>query len=236
MDTLPDDKKPHGFDNLEFRFRALNAIPFGRERCAVVRQLPTYDVVSIRTGEYTDEDLLWEASLDFSPPLIFSTREPLLTLEEYYSIVSQSPVRYDSGNDKIRQETMEQWKGILNPRNLLTRSNLEVYFDRNKNRLVYVKNECRSAPTVSTQSNQLPVEPPIFLQVIPADMDDLPDHRKPHQFDNFDFHFHDYRINIRLGERCWAARKLPAYVIAGIRTGQYTDEGYIWESYVRFNE
>ena len=91
----------------------------------------------------------------------------------------------------------------------------------------------------------LPVQPSsvtymgFFLHLIPVDMDDLPDHRKQYNFDNLDFRFGDYELP--LTERAVAVRELPAYDIAGIRTGQFlVDEDgsytHLWEGEVRFDE
>ena len=115
---------------------------------------------------------------------------------------------------------------IINPENLLIRSHLEVYLDRSEkmgNLLVYVKKQCQPAAGLSAQSHPVPAEPCILLHVIPADVDDLPDERKQYEFDNLDFYFNDYRTDIQLGERCIAVRNLPAYDIASIHTGEYTD-------------
>ena len=91
----------------------------------------------------------------------------------------------------------------------------------------------------------LPVQPSstagmrFFLHLTPIDVDDLPDHRKRHGFDNLDFRFKDYKLP--LTERPVAVRERPAYDIAGIRTGQYLvreDGSYtnLWEGEVRFDE
>ena len=91
----------------------------------------------------------------------------------------------------------------------------------------------------------LPVQPSstagmhFFLHLIPVDVDDLPDHRKQYGFDNLDFSFGDYALP--LTERPVAVRELPAYDIAGIRTGQFitNEDGSttpLWEGEVRFDE
>ena len=90
----------------------------------------------------------------------------------------------------------------------------------------------------------LPVQPSsvtdlFFLHLIPVDVDDLPDHRKQYGFDNLDFRFDDYKLP--LTERPVAVRELPAYDIAGIRTGQSLaneDGSYtiLWEGEIRFDE
>ncbi len=99
------------------------------------------------------------------------------------------------------------------------RSDFDVYLSENT--LNYVKEPCAPAD----------VEAKFFLALLPVDVNDLPDHRKQHGFDNLDFRF-DWRGVIFDG-RCMATVALPEYDIIRIRTGQYgpVDGGYdhIWE-------
>ena len=199
-----------------------------RERLSVV---PRLEYVGVRnaSGKLRLDDV--------PPPFVFSRKGPLSTLEgERYSVVSKSPFVTILANDKSRQGSVEEWKRIRNVKNLLIRNHLEVYLDRNENRLVYVKDRCQPAAMFSAQSNQLPAEPRIFLHVIPADVDDLPDHRKRYEYDNLDFYFNDYRVDIQPGARCISVPTLPAYDVVGIRTGEFTDEGRLWEVEVSFDE
>ncbi len=176
----------------------------------------------------------------YAPPFVFSTIGPASTLEgERYHIVWKSPSVTVSATVKAANEVLKGFKRIINPKNLLIRSHLEVYLGRNEkmeNRLVYVKKQCQPAAGLSAQSHPVPTEPAIFLHLIPADVDDLPDHRKQYEFDNLDFHFNDYRPDVQFGERCFAVRRLPAYNVVGIRTGQSTDGGRLWEAAVSFDE
>ena len=89
------------------------------------------------------------------------------------------------------------------------RSNFDVYQDENRNRLIYVRDECSDDD----------IGPLFFLHIVPVDMNDLPDHRKQYSFDNLDFSFAEY--SHECGGTCVAVRKLPEYDIASIRTGQY---------------
>ncbi len=68
-----------------------------------------------------------------------------------------------------------------------------------------------------------------FLHIIPVDKDDLPEHRKRYGFDNLDFGFNPHQYK---GDgNCIAARLLPDYDIARIRTGQYiSSEGRLWRA------
>ena len=90
-----------------------------------------------------------------------------------------------------------------------------------ENRLIYVKEQC-TRDDVATR---------FFLHVDPMSPDDLPDHRKPYGFENFDFQVDQY--GARFGGTCVMGVPLPDYDIAAIRTGQYVEAagGYrnIWE-------
>ena len=98
----------------------------------------------------------------------------------------------------------------------------DVY--RSDNRLYYVRRP-RPKPTGDAR---------FFLHVIPADVSDLPDHRKRWHFDNLDFSFYAHRIPH--STRAIAVRILPDYAVARIRTGQFTSEGRLWDAEVGFEE
>ena len=113
------------------------------------------------------------------------------------------------------------------PRKPLIRSTFDIYL--REDMLFYFREPCdaedRSAP--------------FFLHVFPVDVDDLPDRRRRHGFDNLDFRFNSY--GMRLAEQCVALHELPDYPIARIRTGQYrvNEDGSVtrlWEGEVRFDE
>ncbi len=96
------------------------------------------------------------------------------------------------------------------------RADFDVYLTENS--LVYVKEQCTPEDA----------EPTFFLHLYPVDTNDLPSHRQQYGFDNLDFVFRDHRRPIKEGV-CVARRKLPDYAIATLRTGQFTDEGRVWE-------
>ena len=107
------------------------------------------------------------------------------------------------------------------------------YTDRRGNRV-----KAMTVPSLPVQPSSV-TDMGFFLHLIPVDMDDLPDHRKQYGFDNLDFRFGDYALP--LTERLVAVRELPAYDIAGIRTGQFLvneDGSYtpLWEGQVRFDK
>ncbi len=86
-----------------------------------------------------------------------------------------------------------------------------------EDKLVYIKEAC-------TESD---METPFFLHFDPVDWDDLPPSRRAHGFENRDFVFPKH--GMRLDGKCTAVVPLPKYDVAKIRTGQFTNEGVIWE-------
>lgn len=106
-------------------------------------------------------------------------------------------------------------------------SYFNVYIGENK--LIFLREDCSSED----------VTPKFFLHIDPADVNTLPDERQKFGFDNLDFHLPQYTLPL-LSERrlpflnrCAASIDLPQYSIESIRTGQFNDEGQIWnESFV----
>ena len=65
-DDLPDQRREYGFDNLDFDFRLYGAIFDGK--CAAVISLPQYEILSLRTGQWTrGAGEIWKATLRLSP-------------------------------------------------------------------------------------------------------------------------------------------------------------------------
>ena len=95
------------------------------------------------------------------------------------------------------------------------------------NRLIYTKEQCAEDDTAAT----------FFLHIDPIDVEDLPDDRKQHGFDNMDFGFE--RHGEIVDGDCVATVPLPDYDIAAIRTGQYVpvDGGFqhLWEGEIRLD-
>ncbi len=58
---LTDSRQPHGFDNLDFGLSTYGVRFDGR--CMAVVPLPEYEISSIRTGQYTREGEVWEATV-----------------------------------------------------------------------------------------------------------------------------------------------------------------------------
>ena len=124
------------------------------------------------------------------------------------------------------REAERRFEAVLKTARLLIRDVFDVYLDGN--RLLYVKDHCDI------------YEPRVFLHVIPKNVADIPSHRREYGFDNLDFEF---ARPARLGttQRCVAARTLPAYSIALVRTGQFhrrhrAEDRQVWNRECRFVE
>ena len=106
------------------------------------------------------------------------------------------------------------------------RSDYDVHLTDNK--LIYTKEQCAEDDT----------EASFFLHIDPIDVEDLPDHRKQHGFDNLDFGF-EWQGEI-LDGNCVATVPLPDYDIAEIRTGQFVPVNggfqHLWEGEIRLTE
>ena len=97
---------------------------------------------------------------------------------------------------------------------VLPRSHFEV--EATDAALVYRKAPCEPAD----------LEPRFYLRVFPVNGDALPEERKRHGYDNFNFNFASFGA-LENGA-CAAERPLPDYAIRRIETGQFSDEGVLW--------
>lgn len=100
---------------------------------------------------------------------------------------------------------------------LIARGRFNIYLTDDNN-LIYIREPCHN-PDISDD---------FFLHIIPLRLKDLPEQRRQYEFDGLDFVFFDRGFID--GQRCAAVIDLPDYGIASIRTGQYTDQGQIWQS------
>ena len=95
-----------------------------------------------------------------------------------------------------------------------TRNVFDIYLG--KGNLIFVKDSCIRADTGAM----------FFLHLLPADVNDLPDHRKQYGFDNLDFYFDQH--GGRFDGKCLAVRALPEYDIVGVRAGQFEGNSRFW--------
>ena len=114
----------------------------------------------------------------------------------------------------IRKVTAQSDKAII-------RSVFNVYLDGNH--LIYLKENSRPADTRA----------PFFLHVTPVDDRDLSQNRRQYGFESRSFFFWEYGLKID-GDRYVVMRRLPAYPIRRIRTGQFVKDAqgnyeHLWE-------
>lgn len=85
------------------------------------------------------------------------------------------------------------------------------------NRLIYARESCATAD----------LEAPFLLHLIPEDTADLPLDRREYGYGNHDFDFREY--GAAFDGICLAIVPLPAYDLAGVRTGQFIlGAGRLW--------
>ena len=56
---LPSARRIHGYDNLDFTFQR-RGITLTDGACVIERPLPEYDIIAIRTGQYTETRRIWQ--------------------------------------------------------------------------------------------------------------------------------------------------------------------------------
>lgn len=65
VEDLPGDRPAFGFDNLDYDFGDRGLI--SSQRCAIEIELPDYDIASIRTGQFTDDEgPIWTGEFDLA--------------------------------------------------------------------------------------------------------------------------------------------------------------------------
>ena len=168
------------------------------------------------------------------------------------------PALLTPGNEQIflyrRNGFSAQIAEVIGKSELVIHRDGYVDVHSSRNRLFYIMGEGKeededeedrgnrvkaaTAPSLPVQSSSI-VGSGFFLHLIPVDVDDLPEHRQRHGFDELDFLFDDYALP--LTTRPAAMRELPDYAIARIRTGQFlvNEDGVttpLWDDEIHFDE
>ena len=138
----------------------------------------------------------------------------------HYGIAGFRTGSYEDGQVWIAAHVIQGPKLISEYQSIVSnepaaRAEFDVYLDGDN--LYYVKEPCGLKDTQAL----------FFLHVVPEDLNNLPDHRRRHGFDNLDFGF-DVR-GVAFDGKCAAAAPLPKYGIARITTGQFDGSDRIWE-------
>ena len=152
---------------------------------------------------------------DLSYPVIY-TRE--VHNNTIMSVTTRNPYLLDTATAERHRE---KWRALRAGEPIIS-SDFDVHI--RENMLVYTKEPCARDDT----------EGMFFLHLIPADVADLPDHRRQYGFDNLDFNFD--RRGVIFDGRCMRRIALPEYDITRIMTGQYVlVEGglnYLWRGQI----
>ena len=104
-DDLPEERRPAGFDNLDFSFDQRGVISGGK--CLSIAPLPDYPVKRIRTGQHiTGRGEIWQADVDIPAPAQMRELEaklvnPALVAGGFFDVY------LDGGNVVYRRETCD---------------------------------------------------------------------------------------------------------------------------------
>ena len=101
---------------------------------------------------------------------------------------------------------------------LTAQSDFDIY--SKDGTLIYFKQPCSTADTAAR----------FLLHILPENLVDLPVERRQYGFDNLDFAFSPEGMHFWLGgdQGCMVRVNLPSYGIAGVRTGQFNEQGRLW--------
>ena len=119
--------------------------------------------------------------------------------------------------ERVGAYRTDSYRGVISGR-LVQQAEFDLYSYRHSRRLGFARDGCTASA----------VQAPFFLHIVPTDSGDLPPGRRRYGFDNLDFAFNVQ--GSREKGRCYTSVALPAYAIAHIRTGQYTERGPIWKT------
>lgn len=111
----------------------------------------------------------------------------------------------------------DSYLGVTSGR-LVRKAGFDLYRYRHSRRLGYARKGCTASDVRAT----------FFLHVVPVVAAELPAARRQFGFANLDFSFSP--SGYREKGKCWTTVDLPPYAIARIRTGQYNEQGRLWET------
>ena len=188
---LPPKHKADGFHPTE------NAVDFARvgatfdDACLMTLHLPDYPIAAVQTGQWIPGvERLWTV-FAIPPP----TAETLAIYEKTYQAITASGPP-------------------------AARSGFDLYIDRDRNTLSYLKELCAESDARGR----------IFLSVHPVDMEDLPPDRREIGHASLNFDVAPPHVAIFNG-KCMSTRQLPDYDIKKIETGQWIPGGEgLWDA------
>lgn len=113
---------------------------------------------------------------------------------------------------------------------IINNGQLQLYHFKNK--LIYISENCNES-----------LRAPFFLHAYPVEIDRASPDRRPHGFDNHDFSWKSKQVFTYAEKtvpfwpkKCVAAVAISKYPIDSITTGQFNEEGRLWESRLNFSD
>ena len=188
------------------------------------------DVYPVDVGDISDTSLGYEFnSFNFIDHYVMDTRRHVVVIDlPEYDIANISTGQY-TGNGRIwggtffgpdyaaNVDLIQHVDRVTASRQPIIRDRFDVYLTDNRS-LIYVRKPCYNSDMSSD----------FFVHIFPVSIGDIPENRRQHGFDNFDFAFVNH--GTKDGQKCAAEIDLPDYDIANLSTGQYTDKNQIWQS------
>ena len=232
IDELIKEDRPAVRGNFDVYLTDDRKLVYVADRCETVDPSFSflYDQIYLLVRPVEAENLQHEQnSFSFQEHSIIDTRRHIAIVDlPDYDIDSITTGQYSDGSqiwsgsffgpdhafDPDLNELIDQSVTSHDP---IIRDHFDVYLIDDKN-LIYLKEPCYNVD----------ISDDFFVHIIPAEIEDLPEHRRKYEFDNLDFVFTDRGTSD--GRRCVALIKLPDYDITYIYTGQFTNQGLIWRS------
>ena len=206
-ESLPADRRRHGFDNRDFFFGAFGRLlrdESGERACAAVVPLPRYEISRFVTGQFAAE----AADGETIRPFEFGRGA---------SEAWTASGRLDT--DRLLAVHRVISSGVFG--DPAARAFFDLYLDGPT--LLFFREPCSPRE----------VEERFFVHLYPEHADALPPARREYGFENRDFRF-DERGRLEDG-RCVARLPLPVYPLARLRTGQWAPgEGDSWSVEIAF--
>lgn len=108
VSDLPEERRPHRFDNLDFNFFNQGALT-QEGACIAAMQLPDYPVAAVRTGQFTSAGEVWSATLDFQSPEPALAQPPSLSVDAMTDLLEGAELLAQSEFDLYRNEDTLLW-------------------------------------------------------------------------------------------------------------------------------
>lgn len=208
VNDLPADRQEYGYANRDFGFNETGSVRIDG-KCLFSAPLPDYPLAGIRTGQYIPgQQRLWAVSTlpgdDPMPGGATATVPDVPTQRQPTATTTTAPAA-DVPALRAKYVALAEAEPIA-----------EDFFDLylTGGELIYARADCAEGDTTAD----------FFLHLIPADVNDLDEGRRVHEYENLLFEF-ALEGGGEFDGKCLVAVPLPEYSIIGVRTGQLDVDG-----------